>query len=137
METRSVLATGLGDDSYQDQMSVFRKCGPVEQFVRVLDTEFKFTGKAYVVYAKDESANKAVSDLTKNLVKVQLLGEDTEEFYSLVESPPMKDASEDFMSQWQTFTPEQKSKVLKMMEVGPNAESPLSGASFFGGGEQQ
>ena len=31
--------------------------------LRVLDTDFKFTGKAYVVYAKDENVLKAASDL--------------------------------------------------------------------------
>ena len=49
----------------------------------------------------------------------------------------MKSSSEDFLSQRQTFTPEQKSRMLKMMEVGSKVESPLLGASFFGGGEQQ
>ena len=138
MDTRSVVATGLDpEDAYQDVRSFFASIGAVEQLVRVIDANQKFTGKAYVVYTSPRDATAAALRLSKNDVTVQALGEDKTEFEALVDVRvgDQSQQAASFVNQWQKFSPQEQQMMMKMMGMAPEAtvKTPSSAGSFFRG----
>lgn len=129
---RCVVATGLSlDHNHEDLKKMFSSVGKVQKIVRVIhDTTKKFNGKAYIVYASQDSVSSAVMSLSKDKVKVQSLGEDKSEYTALVEGDEGEEEMS-FIQQWEKFSMDQQFKMMKLMNP---LKTPLSpgGASFFG-----
>ena len=124
MESRSVVVKGLQDRSYEELSKHFSSAGTVEKIVKVLGSEMKFTGKAYVVYSKDEEALTAAMKFNRDTVTCQAVGKQDEEFKSLVEEGGVTELM--FAQQWQMFSPSQQQMFLKMFGV---SEPGVTGAT--------
>ena len=133
MEQRSVVATGLGEDSsYEDVESFFKGIGAVDKIVRVIGPGMKFTGKAYVVFATQDSATSAALKLSSGGVKVQAVS-DSSEFKALVGEEESEEGQVSFMQQWQKFSKKQQAMLRKMMGVEtPHTPASAAGSAFFG-----
>ena len=111
---RSIVIRGLSKkDGHEDVVRLFEKVGAVNKVLFRLDSSMNFTGSAFVIFAEEDRASKACSEVSDASLTIEL----TQERHRVEFGNLLADETEkDFLNSFRKLTPARRKSALYKLE---------------------
>lgn len=111
---RSIVIRGLSKQvGHEDVVRLFEKIGAVNKVLFRLDSSMNFTGSAFVIFAEEDRASKACSEVSDASLTIEL----TQERHRVEFGNLLADETEkDFLNSFRKLTPARRKSALSKLE---------------------